>query len=77
MICDVLWQRPSREEFDIWGGALGNGPDWSFDELQFYFRKAENWTGPPPDVVPGAIDDIVNLSSGFGTDGPVQVCGIQ
>jgi hypothetical protein len=27
MISDLLWQRPSREEFDAWGTELGNGFD--------------------------------------------------
>ncbi|KAI0312846.1 GMC oxidoreductase-domain-containing protein, partial [Amylostereum chailletii] len=73
MICDVLWQRASREEYDSWGTVLGNGPSWSFDALQPYFQKAENWTGPPPAVVPGAMDDLEGLKSSFGMDGPVQI----
>ena len=73
MICDLLWQRASKEEYDAWGTELGNGPSWSFEELQPYFRMAENWTGPPDDVVPGAIDDIDGLSAVFGRNGPIQV----
>jgi choline dehydrogenase-like flavoprotein len=73
MICDLLWQRASREEYDSWGTALQNGPSWSFDGLQPYFRKAENWTGSPLDVVPDAVADLDGLAEAFGRDGPVQV----
>ncbi|KAI0034678.1 hypothetical protein K488DRAFT_83743 [Vararia minispora EC-137] len=73
MICDLLWQRASREEYDAWGTALENGPTWSFDALQPYFRRAENWTGPPLDVIPGAIDDLDALEGAFGKNGPVQL----
>ncbi|KAH9061970.1 hypothetical protein EDB87DRAFT_1682634 [Lactarius vividus] len=34
-------------EFDAWGTEFGNGPTWSCDALEPYYRKAENWTGPP------------------------------
>ncbi|VDB91246.1 unnamed protein product [Peniophora sp. CBMAI 1063] len=73
MICDLLWQRASREEYDAWGTSLGNGPSWSFDALQPYFKKSENWTGPPLDAVPGAVDDLSGLAQVFGKDGPVQL----
>ncbi|KZV66003.1 GMC oxidoreductase [Peniophora sp. CONT] len=73
MICDLLWQRAAREEYDAWGTTLGNGPTWSFDALQPYFKKSENWTAPPLDIVPGAIDDVTGLSDVFGRDGPIQL----
>jgi len=72
MISDVLWQRPSREEFDVWGTELGNGPTWSFDALEPYYRKAENWTGPPIKTLPGGQKDEA-LEKAFGRDGPMQI----
>jgi hypothetical protein len=72
MISDVLWQRPSREEFDVWGTELGNGPTWSFDALEPYYRKAENWTGPPIKTLPGGQEDHA-LGELFGRDGPMQI----
>jgi hypothetical protein len=73
MICDVLWQRPSREEFDVWGTELGNGPTWSFDALEPYYRKAENWTGPPIKTLPGGRKDHATLGKVFGRNGPMQI----
>ncbi|KAI0063317.1 alcohol oxidase [Artomyces pyxidatus] len=73
MISDVLWQRASREEYDAWGTALGNGPSWSFDGLEPYFRKAENWTAPPSVILPGAPADPQGLLQCHGQEGPVQV----
>jgi choline dehydrogenase-like flavoprotein len=72
MISDVLWQRPSREEFDVWGSELGNGPTWSFDALEPYYRKAENWTGPPIKTLPGGRKDHA-LEKVFGRNGPMQI----
>ena len=72
MISDVLWQRPCREEFDVWGTELGNGPTWSFDALEPYYRKAENWTGPPIKILPGGRTDDA-LGEAFGRDGPMQI----
>jgi hypothetical protein len=72
MISDVLWQRPSREEFDVWGTELGNGPTWSFDTLEPYYRKAENWTGPPIKTLPGGQKDHA-LGKVFGRNGPMQI----
>ncbi|KAI9463510.1 alcohol oxidase [Russula earlei] len=72
MISDVLWQRPSREEFDVWGTELGNGPTWSFDALEPYYHKAENWTGPPIKTLPGGRTDDA-LGKTFGRDGPIQI----
>jgi choline dehydrogenase-like flavoprotein len=72
MISGVLWRRPSREEFDVWGTELGNGPTWSFDTLEPYFHKAENWTGRPIKTLPGGKMDPA-LGDAFGRDGPVQI----
>ncbi|KAH9988871.1 hypothetical protein BJV77DRAFT_720538 [Russula vinacea] len=72
MISDVLWQRPSREEFDVWGSELGNGPTWSFNALQPYYRKAENWTGPPIKTLPGGRKDHA-IGKVFGRNGPMQI----
>ncbi|KAI0299027.1 hypothetical protein B0F90DRAFT_1926343 [Multifurca ochricompacta] len=72
MISDVLWQRPSQEEFDVWGTELGNGPTWSFDAIQPYYRKAENWTHPPIKTLPGGQADPA-LGDAFGTGGPMQI----
>ncbi|KAI0255558.1 hypothetical protein BJV78DRAFT_684203 [Lactifluus subvellereus] len=72
MISDVLWQRPSREEFDVWGTELGNGHTWSFDALEPYYHKAENWTGPPIKTLPGGRADPA-LGKTFGRDGPMQI----
>ena len=72
MISDLLWQRPSREEFDAWGTELGNGFTWSWDALEPYYRKAENWTGPPIKILPsGEMDPALGKS--FGRDGPMQI----
>jgi choline dehydrogenase-like flavoprotein len=73
MISDVLWQRPSREEFDVWGTELGNGPTWSFDALEPYYRKAENWTGPPIKSLPGGQKEDHALGNVFGRNGPMQI----
>ncbi|KAI0270555.1 hypothetical protein BC834DRAFT_967324 [Gloeopeniophorella convolvens] len=74
MISDVLWQRPSREEFDAWGAELGSGPGWSWDALAPYYRKAEHWTGPPALTLPGGrADPDPALGAAFGRAGPVQV----
>lgn len=73
MISDVLWQRPSREEFDVWGTELGNGPTWSFDALEPYYRKAENWTGPPIKTLPGGQKEDHALGNVFGRNGPMQI----
>src|ERR1700761_6656623 len=70
MISDLLWQRPSREEFDAWGTELGNGPTWSWDALEPYYSKAENWTGPPIKTLPGGEVDPA-LGKRFGKDGPM------
>ena len=72
MISDLLWQRPSREEFDAWGAELGNGPTWSWDALEPYYSKAENWTGPPIKTLPGGQADPA-LGKRFGKDGPMQI----
>jgi choline dehydrogenase-like flavoprotein len=72
MICDLLWQRPSREEFDVWGTELGNGFTWSWNALEPYYCKAENWTGSPIKVLPGGEADPA-LGKSFGRDGPMQI----
>ncbi|ETW79814.1 choline dehydrogenase 2 [Heterobasidion irregulare TC 32-1] len=73
MICDVLWQRASREEYDAWGTALGNGPHWSFAALEPYFRKAERWHGPPPLAFPGVRNASAALATAHGESGPLQL----
>ena len=75
MISDVLWQRASREEYDAWGTALGNGPHWSFAALEPYFRKAERWHGPPPLTFPGVRNASAALAAAHGESGPLQVRG--
>ncbi len=72
MISDLLWQRPSKEEFDAWGTELGNGLTWSWDALEPYYRKAENWTGAPIKTLPGGQADPA-LGKSFGRDGPMQI----
>jgi len=72
MLSDVLWQRPSKEEFDVWGTELGNGDTWSFDALEPYYRKAESWTSPPIVTLPGGQTDHA-LGKAFGRGGPMQI----
>ncbi|KAH9031929.1 hypothetical protein EDB85DRAFT_2145859 [Lactarius pseudohatsudake] len=80
MISDLLWQRPSREEFDPWGRELGNGPTCSWDALEPYYRHAENWTGNsfgrdgPMQIsynnyYPGLIDESVAAANALGETG--------
>ncbi|THH16221.1 hypothetical protein EW146_g4381 [Bondarzewia mesenterica] len=73
MINDVLWQRASREEYNSWGTVLGNGPSWSFDALQPYFRKAENWDGPPTVSLPGERNLTEAALTPHGESGPIKL----
>ncbi|MFJ8311352.1 MULTISPECIES: GMC family oxidoreductase [unclassified Streptomyces] len=43
----MMWVRGHRDDYDAWGEAAG--PDWSYDRLVRYFRRAEHWTGPSAD----------------------------
>ncbi|KAH9960162.1 GMC oxidoreductase-domain-containing protein, partial [Russula dissimulans] len=72
MISSVLWRRRSREESDVWGTELVNGPTWSFETLEPYFHKAENRTGRPIKTLPGGKTDSA-LGDAFGRDDPVQI----
>ncbi|MBT2407887.1 GMC family oxidoreductase N-terminal domain-containing protein [Streptomyces sp. ISL-87] len=42
-----MWIPGHRLDYDEWGRAAG--PQWSWDAVRPYFRKAERWTGPPED----------------------------
>uniref|UniRef100_A0AAU2UYJ5 GMC family oxidoreductase N-terminal domain-containing protein n=1 Tax=Streptomyces sp. NBC_00003 TaxID=2903608 RepID=A0AAU2UYJ5_9ACTN len=55
----MMWVRGHRDDYDTWGAAAG--PEWSYDRLVRYFRRAERWTGPTAD---GTV---------YGTDGPLFI----
>ncbi|KAI0066975.1 alcohol oxidase [Artomyces pyxidatus] len=66
----MIWQRPSKAEYDNIGTVFGN-PGWSFDNLSGYFEKIENWHAPTV-LFPGQL--VTNaLTSEHGTGGPISV----
>lgn len=68
----LTFHRPSGTEFDAWGTTFGNGDLWSWGEVEPYFKKAENWTGPPPLVYQGQ-EPSNSLASSHSTGGPVTI----
>ncbi|MGW0311036.1 GMC family oxidoreductase [Streptomyces flavidovirens] len=55
----MMWVRGHRDDYDAWGEAAG--PEWSYDAIVPYFRRAERWTGGTGEV------------SVYGTRGPLVV----
>ncbi|MFG2648833.1 GMC family oxidoreductase [Streptomyces sp. NPDC048436] len=55
----MMWVRGHRDDYDAWGEAAG--PEWSYDALEPYFRRAERWTGPAA------------TGSAYGTEGPLRI----
>lgn len=55
----MMWVRGHRHDYDLWGEAAG--PEWSYDALEPYFRRAERWSGP------------AGTGRVYGTDGPLWI----
>lgn len=71
MLGQQIWQRASKEDYDLWGTTFENGPGWTFDALLPYFKKSESWT-PPSNVlrdqgVPSSLEAV------HGLGGPIHV----
>ena len=72
----MVWQRGSRADYDVWGTSLGNGKDWTFDELLPYFTRSENWTAPSestPALFGLTPAQKQALAEVHGSGGPVQI----
>jgi choline dehydrogenase-like flavoprotein len=72
----MVWQRGSRADYDVWGTTLGNGHEWTFEELLPFFTRSENWTAPS--VSTPALFALTSaqkqaLAEVHGSDGPVQI----
>ncbi|KAJ7493606.1 alcohol oxidase [Mycena latifolia] len=68
----MIWQRGSKEEYDLWSTSFGNGDDWTFSGLLPYFKKVETWSPPPasPATFPVNFSDIEDA---HGSSGPIQI----
>ncbi|MCX4671596.1 GMC family oxidoreductase N-terminal domain-containing protein [Streptomyces sp. NBC_01381] len=55
----MMWVRGHRDDYDAWGEAAG--PEWSYEEFERYFRRAERWTGP------------ADAGTVYGTEGPLWI----
>ncbi|MGW0546220.1 GMC family oxidoreductase [Streptomyces altiplanensis] len=55
----MMWVRGHRDDYDAWGEAAG--PEWSYDAIVPYFRRAERWTGSTAG------------RSVYGTRGPLSI----
>ncbi|PBK84748.1 alcohol oxidase [Armillaria gallica] len=64
-------QRGSREDYDAWGNAFGNGPEWTFDALLPYFKRYERWHAPTLSATGDLNSD--GLSAVHGTDGRISI----
>ncbi|KAG7451650.1 alcohol oxidase [Guyanagaster necrorhizus] len=64
-------QRGSRQDYDAWGNAFGNGQEWTFDAVLPYFERYEHWHAPTLSAT-GDLDSD-ELSAVHGTSGPVSV----
>ncbi|KAK0194341.1 alcohol oxidase [Armillaria mellea] len=67
----ITIQRGSREDYDAWGNAFGNGQEWTFDALLPYFKRYERWHAPTLSAT-GDLDSD-ELSAVHGTDGRIAV----
>jgi choline dehydrogenase-like flavoprotein len=72
----MVWQRGSRADYDVWGTTLGNGDEWTFEELLPFFTRSENWTAPStstPALFTLTPAQKQALAEVHGSDGPVQI----
>ncbi len=72
----MVWQRGSRADYDIWGTTLGNGEEWTFEELLPFFMRSENWTAPSssnPALFGLTSAQKRSLGEVHGFGGPVQI----
>jgi choline dehydrogenase-like flavoprotein len=72
----MVWQRGSRADYDVWGTILGNGDEWTFEELLPFFTRSENWTAPSastPALFALTSAQKQALADVHGSDGPVQI----
>ncbi|KAI9443307.1 alcohol oxidase [Lactarius indigo] len=75
-INSMVWQRGSRADYDIWGTTLGNGEEWTFEELLPFFTRSENWTAPSasnPALFGLTSAQKQSLEGVHGLGGPVQI----
>ncbi|KAF8500891.1 alcohol oxidase [Russula emetica] len=75
-INSMVWQRGSRADYDVWGTTLGNGDEWTFEELLPFFTRSENWTAPSasaPALFTLTSAQKQALAEFHGSDGPVQI----
>ncbi|KAN0125467.1 hypothetical protein V8E53_015437 [Lactarius tabidus] len=75
-INSMVWQRGSRADYDIWGTGLGNGEEWTFEELLPFFTRSENWTAPSasnPALFRLTSAQKRSLEGVHGLGGPVQI----
>jgi len=62
--------RPSSIEMNAWQEIIGS-PNWGWDQMYQYMKKAENFTAPSPDIL-----EVVNIkydASTHGSGGPMQI----
>ncbi len=72
----MVWQRGSRADYDVWGTTLGNGDEWTFEELLPFFARSENWTAPSastPALFALTSAQKQGLAEAHGSGGPVQI----
>ncbi|KAI9828361.1 MAG: hypothetical protein M1832_002789 [Thelocarpon impressellum] len=68
VINGMFYHRGSAEDYNSWE-RLGN-PGWGWNDVLPYFKKAENFTPPPPEL---AAEYPISSDLGpHGTTGPVQ-----
>ncbi|KAI0304334.1 hypothetical protein B0F90DRAFT_1815682 [Multifurca ochricompacta] len=75
-INSMVWQRGSRADYDVWGTALGNGEEWTFEGLLPFFTRSENWTAPSastPALFGLTPAQKQGLAKVHGSGGPVQI----
>ncbi|KAI0260709.1 hypothetical protein BC834DRAFT_504041 [Gloeopeniophorella convolvens] len=75
-INSMVWQRGSKADYDIWGTDLGNGEEWTFEELLPFFTRSENWITPSAST-PGLFGLTAAQTRGLagvhGLGGPVEI----
>ncbi|MFD3578404.1 GMC family oxidoreductase [Streptomyces sp. NPDC058644] len=67
----MMWVRGHRDDYDAWGEAAG--PEWSYDALEPYFRRAERWSGPKGGAVGASGAGGAGANSVYGSDGPLWI----
>ncbi|KAI0061339.1 alcohol oxidase [Artomyces pyxidatus] len=70
-INSMIWQRASDVDYDNWNTVFQNGPGWSAQGLEPYFKRVESWTEPEL-LFPGQQRDPA-LANEHGTNGPISV----